>query len=267
MLNIPYNNINEWLKLSNRFICSEQFNENNDYVFENVPEDCYIENLENLTIDKLKIIYNSSIYWNIDLPNEFYDFCIENKADVIREFIIIFPEEFYNKYIEELLKTENSQLVCNFKFEKKSILPVDADEHSTINYKCPADSYNLQFLYNNKHIFEYNFFITENKYAYLNTDFGFDNKIEELIKRIEMFILKLSLYENFNSDELITLNFLNYPENNFMGFQFINGKITFYNRSSSYVIEPCNFEYNITIFNRHKLISCFQNFADELKKL
>ncbi len=91
MLQIKYDNVGEWLKGSEKYKSHLQImNKENDFY---VSEECYIERIDNLKLSDLILVYNSTIWWNINLPQEFYDYCINNKKSVIecfnRDFLVI----------------------------------------------------------------------------------------------------------------------------------------------------------------------------------
>lgn len=117
MINIPFDNVGDWLKTSEKYLCYTQLKkeeENNelDWSFD-VPNDCYIHSLSNIKLNDLILIYNSTVWWNTNIPQEFYDYCISNKNASIEVFEKIFPQKFNEKYIPMLNKMNNIKLFFN----------------------------------------------------------------------------------------------------------------------------------------------------------
>lgn len=139
MINLDLNEVGEWLHESDKYKSILKLNEdidgsdNEEYSkIENIPNNCYIYDLTDLNPIKLLKIYNSCVYWNREIPNEFFEYSINNKEKVIELFQTKFPDRFclsllpilknhYREtYIEELKSTPDIKI--KFKQKESTIL-------------------------------------------------------------------------------------------------------------------------------------------------
>src|SRR5437879_4455159 len=95
---IKFSNVAKWLK--DGTYCKKMVEM---YVDEDLeiecPDRCYIHQTSDLKLSDLIKVYESSVWWGVNLPQDFYEYCINNKYAVLEEFKKSFLINFNKRYI------------------------------------------------------------------------------------------------------------------------------------------------------------------------
>lgn len=104
-----------WLSNSNLIISRLNIsneNDENSYFINYIPEDSFFPDLSKISYSNIENIYKSSILFNIDLPKEFFDYCIKNKC-VLNIISEKFPKDFSTKYIPLIRDTPSLEFIID----------------------------------------------------------------------------------------------------------------------------------------------------------